>query len=424
MNKTITLLLLFFSISVGSQESNISEKKTTNFILTPEILTGFTGESNSFFPKRTLQSQLLLNFSWEQSNNNQEWAKRLKYPRTGISLGYTDFGNSKFLGQAFSLLPFLEFNGFKKERLKIHIGTGVSYFNKGYDFTNNFYNMATSTDLTWSFRLFSYYNVFPTVPIDWRLGIGYAHHSNGHTRLPNQGYNSFLLSISADLKSVCKTKEGFEPKTFNKSISDYYIVHFGAGINALSETFSDKKGVYTISGEYGKIINNTFKLGVGFYYRFYQNYYDYIKSNESLVQNGREFDYLKNSPFWNATNFALTVNGEILMNHIGIDVQFGFNIHKPAYRIDWRLNQGYGVVPKTIPEIHNRRVYGLGELSTYYEIKRLLSGRFGLKYYVIGSEKKSNHDFYFGTFINSNLGQADYTELSIGYIRRLNFKER
>lgn len=424
MNKATTLIVIFFTIFSFSQESNTTSL-SNDFIITPELLIGITGESNSEFPDRSLQKQFLVSFGWNHFNSDQEWAKRLKHPRTGLSLGYTNFGNNDKLGYAFSVLPFIEFNGFKQERFKVHIGTGVSYFNTQYDFEHNFFNRAVSTDLTWSFRLFSYYNLFPTETIDWRIGLGYAHHSNGHTRLPNQGYNSFLFSLSADIKSVSSPSKNKTStlKSFNKSISDYYIVNFGLGINALSETFGRKKAVYNLSGEYGKLINNTFKLGIGFYYRFYQNYYDYIKNNESLVQDGREFDYLKNSPFWNATNFGLTLNGEILMNHFGIDVQFGFNIHKPAYRIDWTLNQGYGIVPREIPEDHGTE-YALGELDSYYQLKRLISGRFGLKYYLIGTEKKSNHDFYFGTFINSNFGQADFTEFSVGYIRKFNFKER
>ncbi|WCO03371.1 acyloxyacyl hydrolase [Psychroserpens ponticola] len=425
MNKTSTLIFLFFTIIIYGQEPNATSEPSNAFILTPEVLIGITGESNTDFPYRTLQTQYLINFGWNHLNTTQEWAKRLKYPRTGLSIGYTDFGNKRFLGHAFSLLPFMEFNGFKKERFKVHVGTGLSYFNKKYDFTDNFFNRATSTDLTWSFRLFAYYNLFPSETIDWRIGAGYAHHSNGHTRLPNQGYNSFLVSFSADIKSASKIKNinNLEPIALKKSISDYYLIHLGAGINSLSETFSDKTEVYTISGEYGKIINNTFKLGVGFYYRFYQNYYDYINNNESLVQEGREYDYLKKNPFWNATNFGLTVNGEILLNHIGIDVQFGFNIHKPAYRVDWTLNQGYGVVPTTINEDHGGE-FALGELDAYYQLKRLVSARFGLKYYFIGSEKKSNYDFYVGTFINSNFGQADFTEMSFGYIHKFNFEER
>ena len=426
MNKTITLLLLFFSFFAYGQESTNSTKPSNNFILTPEILVGITGESNSFFPDRALQKQFVVNFGWDHKNNTQEWAKRLKHPRTGLSLGYTNFGNSRNLGYVFTLMPFIEFNGLKKERFKIQIGTGVSYFNRKYDFENNFFNQAVSTDLTWSFRLFMYYNLLRSEKIDWRIGAGYAHHSNGHTRIPNQGYNSFLFSVSADIKSTShKTDlENLEPTTFEKTISNYYLINFGGGINVLSESFSDKKGVYSISGEYGKILNNTFKLGVGFYYRLYQNYYDYIKNNESLVQDGREYDNLKKNPFWNASSIGLTFNGEILLNHFGIDVQFGFNIHKPAYKIDWVINQGYGIVPKTVPEDYDRRVYRLGELDSYYEIKRLISGRFGLKYYFIGTEKKSNHDFYVGTFINSNLGQADFTEISFGYIRKFNFRER
>ena len=422
MSKKITYFLIICSCFIYGQQTDI-ENTTQPIIITPEILAGITGESNSNFPDRKLQKQFILNFGWDHSNNQQEWAQRLKGPRTGISIGYTNFGNSTHLGSAISLLPFIEFNALKKENLKILVGTGISYFNKKYDLIYNPNNKAVSTDLTWSFRIFSYYKIKTSNKLDWRIGAGYYHHSNGHSRLPNQGYNSFLLSFSADLKNLSGNNHNINAppkKEYNKSKSDYFSFRFGYGANVLSISFNDKKDIYTVSGEYGKILNNTFKLGVGFYYRFYENYYDYIINNESLVQDGREFDYLKENPKWNASNIGLSLNGEVFLNHFSIDLQVGFNLHKPGYQIDWRINQGWFYVPREIPEGSN---IVLGEFDSYYELKRLISTRFGLKYYLIGTKKNPKSNIYIGAFINANLGQADFNEISLGYVYRFNFKD-
>lgn len=316
-------------------------------------------------------------------------------------------------------MPTIEFNAFNKDRLKVLVGSGASYFNKKYHPITNPNNQAVSTDVTWSFRLFMYYKLLQTNTIDWRIGTGYYHHSNGHTRLPNQGYNSFLVSVSADIKNKNQVSDfPLKKHSFEKSSYDYVSFRYGLGINVLSKVHTDKKEVYTIAGDYGKVFNNTFKIGVGFYYRFYQMYYDYITDNESLVQDDREFDYFREDPWRYATNFGLAINGEFLLNHIGIDVGIGFNIHKPAYAIDWRINQGWSIVPREIPADNN--VIVLGEFNTKYKVKHIVSARMGLKYYLIGTHKSPKNNIFIGAHINTNLGQADFTEVNLGYVYNFN----
>lgn len=421
MKEFLAFISIAYSTLVFSQVS-IDSKTTNPIIITPEFLFGITGESNTDFPEHKLQKQMILNLSWDHKNNQQDWAKVLKGPRTGISIGYTDFGNSESLGIAISALTFIEFNTLKTKRLKFHIGTGASYFNKQYDSINNPNNEAVSTKFTWSFRLFSYYNFIETEKFNWRVGLGFYHHSNGHSSLPNQGYNSFLLSLSTDIKSTSynkKIQNTVDNKDIEKNKSSYFSTRIGYGTNVLSKAFNDNKPVYTFSGEYGKIYKNTFKVGVGFYYRFYQNYYDYIVNDESLVQDGREFESYKDNPTKYASNIGLSINGEIFLNHFGIDLQIGFNLYKPGYDIDWRLNQGWSYVPQDIPE---DSAIVLGEYDSYYKIKKLISTRFGLKYYLIATNKQPKSNIYLGIFINGNLGQADFNELSLGYIYRFNFK--
>ncbi|MCB0468617.1 MAG: acyloxyacyl hydrolase [Aequorivita sp.] len=420
MKQQLTIFFLFVTFSSFAQKE--ADWKKSAFTITPELLLGLTMESNDNFPDTKLQKQAILNFGNHQNNNPQEWAQRLKAPKTGLSIGITDFGNLDSLGISITAMPFIEFKAFGSDRWKVFTGMGASYFTKKFDAETNPQNQAVTTDITWAFRMYLYYQFLSTKKIDWRAGIGYSHHSNGHTRLLNQGYNSFLVSLSAEIKNPLnspKIDTAAILPSYKRTVYDYYAFRGGLGQNAFALAFNDKKNVYTIAGEYGRVYNNTFKIGIGFYYRFYQHYYDYIEGNESLVQNGREFDYFRGNPWYYATNLGLSLHGEIFLNHFGIDLQLGYNLHKPAYKLDWRINEGWDNTPREIS-----RSWVLGELDGSYKKKYRISSRLGLKYYLIGIDKASKNNLYIGAHLNANLGQADFTELSLGYVHNFNFRER
>lgn len=418
MKKILSILCLLTPIFVFGQNDDTWKKNT--LVLTPEILFGKTAPSNKFFPDTKMQKQIAFSIGRDQSKNPQEWAQRLKGPKTGFSLGYTDFGNLDHLGIALTATPFIEFNALGQERLKILAGMGASYFTKKFDPEKNPNNRAVTTDLSWAFRLYLYYNFLSSKNLDWRVGLGYSHHSNGHTRLLNQGYNSFLVSLSADIKNGSKNpdkNDNVQIPKYKKTRHSYVSVRSGFGQNVLALPFNNRKNVYTVAGEYGRVYNKTFRLGVGLYYRFYQHYYDYIKDDESLVQDGREFANFKNRPWYNSTTLGISLHGEVLLNHVGIDAQIGYNFYKPGYKIDWRINQGWENTPREIP-----KDWVLGKFNSEFKKKLHITTRLGLKYYLFGNEKAPKNNFYVGVHINTNFGQADFTELSLGYIHAFNFK--
>ncbi|MEM7186791.1 MAG: acyloxyacyl hydrolase [Bacteroidota bacterium] len=417
MKQLLTVFFISSFLLAQAQE----ERSRNEFVFTPELLGGVLAEANENFPEHDPPLALFANFGWEHDHNTQEWARRLKGPRTGIMLGYTRLGADS-LGASITVMPTIEFNVFRKEKLKVLVGMGASYFTEKFDPVTNFNNQGITTDITMSFRSFIHYQILSGEAMDWRLGLGYLHHSNGHTRLPNQGLNMFLLSLSADIKD-----QKFEARTpdatdFSRSCYSYAGIRTGYGINVLAtaEPFNDIQPIYTVSLEYGRVLNNTFKLGVGLNYRYYQHYYDYIANNESLVQDGREFASLRDNPGWNASNIGIHGAAEILLNHFGIEVQIGLNLHKPAYPIDWRLNQGWKNLPRVIPADSN---IVLGEFDTSYELKKLISSRMGLKYYLFGNHVPRSHNVFAGIHINSNLGQADFSEFSMGYVYNFGFGE-
>lgn len=194
-------------------------------------------------------------------------------------------------------------------------------------------------------------------------------------------------------------------------LKTYFCVRTGLGQHVLSEVFNTKKEVYSIALAVGKIYAKTFKFGAGMYYRFYEHYYDYIKNETYIIQD--QTPHFKSNPFHYATNYGIFVSSELLLSPIGIGLDLGLNLYKPFYKIDWQISQG-----KTFND-----VYFPAELDDYYRIKRTISGRLGLTYYLINTATSPQHNFFVAAHINANLGQADFSELSLGYVHRFGQKK-
>ncbi len=409
-------LLLFF---IGIQLYGQSEKKTDkrSFFITPEILLGKTMEANTDFPETKLQKALFVSFGSYSSQSKQRWAMELGYPKTGISLGVTDFGNTEKIGKAYTLMPFVEIGLFQKKssRWNMNIGMGASYIDTQFDVDSNPFNLAVTTKVNWSFKSFLYYDLFQRETIKWRLGLGYSHFSNGHTRLPNQGLNSFLMSLSThignqgDVLENDKINRLGEKKRYTEN---YFSFRAGIGQNVLSRVFNDKKEVYSVAFSGGKIINKTYKFGGGAYYRFYEQYYEHIKENKQLIE--EQVPSYRENPYRYATNFGVFGSAELLLGHVGVEFDIGINIYKPFYKIDWQLSQGY---------FFEGDYVNLGELNSYFKVKRTVSSRLGIKYYVLNTNASPKNNVFVSAHINANLGQADFSELSLGYVYRFNLRE-
>jgi hypothetical protein len=410
----LTVLTILITLSVFAQSED-------PYFFRPEIMLGKTMEANTDFPETKLQTTFFLNYGTYHNSNKETWAEMLGHPKTGLSIGYTNFGNSEFIGNAFSLMPFMEFGLFQKKTKKLNllVGIGMSYIDKQYHITKNPFNKGISTKLNWAFKSFLYYKVMEKEQMNLRLGLGYLHHSNGHIKLPNQGLNSFLLSVSSQFDFNKEETAPVQNKVETTRTSEnYYSIRTGIGQNVLSQAFNDKKEVYSAAISYGKIINKTFKFGGGVYYRFYEKYYDHIKNKGDQVEE-QVPEYI-NNPYKYATNYGVFGTAELLINHIGIEFDLGYNIYKPFYKIDWQLSQGYTYT--VMEDGEPQTAYVLEELSDYYKLKKAVSSRLGLKYYIMNTNNSPNHNVFLGAHINANLGQADFSEFSIGYVYRFNKK--
>jgi len=440
----------------------------SNFKFSTEVLYGISAEANDFFPERDPQLSFVLGVCKALSLPGKTASET---PIVGLLGMYTDLGNKQLLGHSYALIPYVSFPVFGKHwsGSSLQFGLGAAYFDTRFDPETNFFNQAVTTDITWAFRGSLHQKLWQNRFGLLDIGLVYNHQSNGHTKLPNQGLNSFLISLRQSWDSklegytsvesehwpvserampysaakgldqlASQGSNGIQIKNDLPQTTEYLEARFGYGQNVLALAFNDLRPVRTASITWGKTHKGYLRWGVGAFYRFYQHYHDYIKGNESLVRPGQEFEEFRVNPWRYASNFGVHLNGEVLLGHFGVSTQLGFNFYKPAYAIDWRINEGWDYPPRELPPN-----WVLGEYNTKYQLKKYISSRLGIRYYLWdtrsgsrsatslsgdsenarqnGTTQGKNHliNPFIGAHLNANLGQADFTELSFGVIVNL-----
>lgn len=396
--KKIFYLLLIISSVIYSQNKTIEA----------EILLGKINTANSLFPDLKIGKTATI-FIGKHQTDTLTWIKKLNYPTTGLAFQFNDHGNPEKIGYSFSILPYIEKPIFLKSRkLKLNSAIGLAYHTKKHHESLNWQNKAISTDFTWTYRMGINYDFFNYRNLHTNLAINYIHFSNGHVKWPNNGINSFSAGIKLsydkyqhdNLVTIDQTKT-------NKSSNSFIAFQPSIGQHSLYRFYNFSRNVYALDIQYGKIFNEVHKVGVSLYFRNYVNNYEYIKEGNNLVT--EEYTHLKSNPFLNSSSLGIGINYEYLMKHIAIESELGFTIFRPFYEAEYRLNNT--LLNKETNEYEIGEAKGLS-----YNLKRVISGKLGLKYYLINTIKKPKNNLYVGTHIVSNLGQADFTEFSIGYI--------
>lgn len=402
-SKIVLLFILCTSLSftnIASPLDQRSEDSTTIRFYELELRSGKLFPNNKRFIEPGPLYSVLLSFGKLQNDPHKNWTKFHNYPFTGITFGITNLGDPNLYGYELKAIPFVEYVVGKqlKNRPTVKIGLGVSYTTQ--NFRTNIQNFSLGSPINWAFELNIRQNLITSRYGILRLGIGYAHSSNGHTQLPNMGINALVANLS--FLQFDQTTPFNPKKTFNKPNSKKKITYF-LQINPiigfhelggpLGPQYGPKRNVYGSNFMAGLFLNGGFKFYVGFGYRYYEHFSELYKT----VQHA---DIEKSSSALAfASNFYILNGLEFIYGHFGFTFEGGLNLYKPFY--------------KTYCDLYSP------ENPTKYFLKKNLNSRIGLKAYLYNASDDPEHNFFIGAHVNANLGQADFSELSFGYVHRL-----
>lgn len=129
----------------------------------------------------------------------QQWEAFYNYPVTGVTYWNAWLGNSRDLGQAHAVFPYISFPWIKNNRneLNFRLGAGMAYLTKKFDRLDNYKFTAIGSHLNAAINLMIEYRWKPLHQLQLSAGLQLMHFSNGSTKTPNYGLNIPALSAGA-----------------------------------------------------------------------------------------------------------------------------------------------------------------------------------------------------------------------------------
>lgn len=388
------LRLVFFAILLllyGSKTNAIDGSK----FISAEGMAGKIVPNFLNYPGSDIRNTFTLGTGMWQTDTSARWRSYFGFPLSSFEVSFSRLGNDAIFGYEWSAMPVVSFFGRPGNPLswRYTFGLGASYITRHYVPKDNEQNEAIGSSLTWNFKAFLYKGFRVGHRGFYSLGAGYLHSSNGHMQLPNYGLNSALISLQYFWFS-----RGFRPSSANLQTAKtrpakVVQLRQGVGMHALGNAGgpvdSPRKPVYTTAISVGWIFRQSIKLNTGFAYRYYQHYYDYISENQVAGYADR--------PNESASCVYFLLGCELLLGHVSMDIAGGLNIFKPFYKTFYDTFERGG--------------------NTDYWLKRLFNTRLGLNVYLFDPAIVRNN-FFTGAHINANFGQADFSEISVGYSYR------
>jgi hypothetical protein len=140
------------------------------------------------------------------------WAKDMRLPRRGIALMILNQGQPRLTGYAIACIPHAEFriSGVRNGSFWFRLGTGIAWLTQRYDAEKNRKQIAIGAHLNPVMQFSFLWHHQISDALEWDLGIGLTHFSNGNFNLPNLGMN--IPNLHAGI-TFAKGEHGRQKKT-------------------------------------------------------------------------------------------------------------------------------------------------------------------------------------------------------------------
>ena len=142
---------------------------------------------------------------YQHTFGRNEWETVYNYPYIGVTFYHAHFGFNfennpevgDALGSVFALYPFINYplNPSESSQLTFKLGVGVGYLTKCFDNFENYQNFSIGSHVNAAVNLSFEYRQRITPRFMGVASLGLTHFSNGSTKLPNYGLNTFSTAL-------------------------------------------------------------------------------------------------------------------------------------------------------------------------------------------------------------------------------------
>ncbi|HNX86621.1 MAG TPA: acyloxyacyl hydrolase [Bacteroidales bacterium] len=367
---TATLLLLFHTVTLRAQE-NVT-LYSPNLMFEAKVHYGFfyahhleLYQYNGHFPAFEVNVQKI-------TYGKHKWQRDFNYPGYGIVLYYCGLGNNPSLGQAFAIMPTINFPLIKTRTFSLgfRFSLGVGYLTKRFDRIDNYKNLAIGSHINAAVNLMAEarFRINPSFSVS--TGVSLQHFSNGSLKLPNNGINTPLVNVGVayqPFKENKKITDRFYPPVDPYSAILQQILDFNFGF---SLGWKNQKAVTGESFLVYHLWENTLvklsrksQLGIGFDLSYdpsqktvYQLYYMDLNGKEDTTVTNWKFIYPGINAVYNLT-----------LGKVGILLNFGYYLHvmKPTKSIYQKISVQYNFSKHWFANLMLKVVWGKAEYIGY-----------------------------------------------------------
>lgn len=310
---------------------------------------------------------VMVSFSKKTTGEN-DWEKIYNYPDYGVYFLHQDFKN-QILGKNFAVGLHYNFY-FLNRNLQFKIATGIAATTNPYDKEANSKNNAFGSKFMSNINLGLAYkktNLLGNFGLE--TGLLFTHYSNGRTKSPNSGINTYNISLGINysiedppIKQLDTTKSGAK---FTEPLR--YTIVFRGGVNESSVVNSGQHPFYHIGFFVDKRISRKSALQLGTEVFLSQYNKDFIKY-QSVAYPNENLD-----PNTDYKRAGLFIGHELFINKLSFEAQVGYYIYQP-YKFDMPIYDRLG-----LKYYINKKVFAGVSLKTHLFLAEALEFVIGVR---------------------------------------------
>ncbi len=322
-------------------------------------------------------------------NGFKPWHSFYRHPLLGLDLTAGSMGNHAVLGYYAGAMGSLSFEKpwTQKWSRMIKLSLGATWFSNPHDEFSNPENVAIGSKIAFltSAELAAGYQISS----NWMLkgGVTILHASNSHFKLPNVGMNLPAILIGVRYKINAPAPIQSDTTAIKVSGKIRWNLRLALGMNESGSSTSPVNGpkypIYLASVAISKMYSPINKVSVGLEAWYNKGVYDFIVSQEFYDDDRHK----------KAMAACVTLGHEFLFGKFGILTTGGIYFYNPFYK---------------------DRLEADGKAGIKDQLKSYIPARLGVQYHLKNTHYNDKNNLFFGLYIKSNFGQADFLESGFG----------
>lgn len=242
---------------------------------------------------------------YQNTFGKKEWETVYNYPYIGLTFYHANFGLNfennpevgQALGSAFAVYPFISYplNPHEDTQLAFKLGVGLGYLTKHFEHYDNYWNYAIGSHINAAVNLSFEYRQRITPRWMSVASLGLTHFSNGSTKLPNYGLNTFSVAwgMAYNLRPprinlTPVSRPDYKPFEFDRKKWLCLDLDYGIGFKNVSQTLGgDSVRYYTVHDLSGYLLaqfTQYSRAGIGL--AFVLDYSDQTLPDHLATENG------------------------------------------------------------------------------------------------------------------------------------------